>query len=127
MMEAEQLIDTIKYLQKSYTRLNNKKLKMLHPIDYALILLDYHIGCKWFSILKRLGITYQTPCTIINSNEIEYYDNTILLISNSCYKIISNREILSNYKFQTAQKIKKNINICFDHKITKETYYTNIL
>lgn len=126
-METEQLIDTIKYLQKSYTRLGNKKLKMLHPIDYALILLDYHIGCKWFSTLKRLGITYQTPCTIINSNETDYYDNTILSISNSGYKIISNREVLFNYKSQITQKVKKSINICFDHKITKEEYYTNIL
>ena len=126
-METEQLVETIKYLQKSYARLKNKKLKMLHPIDYALILLDYRTGCMWFSILKRLGITYQTPCTVINSNETEYYDNTILSISNSGFKIISNRETIFNYKSQITQNIKKSIIICFDHKITKEEYYTTIL
>lgn len=131
-MENEQFFDYIKQLKKCNK--NN-----LHIIDQALLLLEDYLSIKWYNLLFRMGINYTTPAIIITNEDdwatySNFGKNTTLMINSKGFKITSNNETIS-YKGTSFnkdsilkdKKHKKSILIVFDHTITSEQFYKEIL
>lgn len=131
-MDREQFYDYIKQLK-------NCDKKLLHPIDKALLLLEDYISIKWFNTLAKMGISYLTPCAIINSQEdwatySNFGYNTILTICKKGFKIESNNQVLFlKNKVSKPEAIfrdknhKTSIMLVFKHNITLAQYYKEIL
>ena len=127
--------EIVTFLQKNCSE--NKR--DLHPIDIALSIADDDIGKAWYTAIRELGIDYNTPCSIIQSDDewAQYSDfgkNTVLTVSRNSFMLISNSEMLnskgnicSDANIYKDKKHMSSIMICFKHSITRSAYYKTIM
>lgn len=129
------LYSYIKLLQLNYN--TAEKLALLHPIDHALAIALPSIGIQWFTILKFLNITYDTPCIFFNSNRDKLLyekDYCILTVSNNAFNISSGNKIFDKVGKVEVSKViykdkdrLKNCVICFKKSINQKSYIQSIL